>query len=128
MGTTEHAWKTLMNLFVWLFVRSHLPCVDTRQFLTNTFGKHTQFADKCSFSVHALYVYLALHHTKNSFNISSKNHFSREIGEGMQNVKKLFHKQGKYEESCAIGYSHFTFFFKFLHLFYGSSHIMYSWH
>ncbi len=43
------------------FVCSHSPCADVRQFLTNPFGKHTKFADECSFGVHSVYVYAALH-------------------------------------------------------------------
>ncbi len=58
MGPIEHAQKTLVNLYLFddLFA-PHSSYVDARQFLTNTFGKHTEFDNEQLFRVHSLYVY-----------------------------------------------------------------------
>ncbi len=42
VGMTEYVRKTLANLFIRWFVYSHSPCVVAKQFLMNTFGKHTK--------------------------------------------------------------------------------------
>ncbi len=51
-----------------------------------------------------------------------KKRLSREISDETRNAKKLFHEQGKDDESCPIQYSHFTLFSHF----HGSSRIVHS--
>ncbi len=46
---------------VWPFACSHSPWVDARQFLTNSFGKHTKFADECLFGFRSVYEYTVIH-------------------------------------------------------------------
>ncbi len=62
MSVTERTLKDVCSapMTVWQFVCLHSPCADARQFLTNPFGKHTKFADECSFGVFYVYVYAAL--------------------------------------------------------------------